>query len=300
MIDNPVGEYELSRLAALESYKILDTVAEQAFDDLTSLASHICETPIALFGLIDETRVWFKSKVGFGGETIPREISFCTHTIAGDGCLIVPDLDQDERFHDHPLRAIHPEVRFYAGVPIITSEGHAIGAVCVLDQKPRVLSDKQITALEAISRQALEHLESRNRLVREQEFSKELSRSKKQLDDFFDLADDLLCIVEADGKFSKVSRSFEAVLGYSQALFEQRRQVHSHVLAFGAQWGRPHLCDWSRRHQPIEDGERIAFGKKPCRSGNGSQGQIFGKYESRDQNANERYHRYVDSLDRKF
>jgi PAS domain S-box-containing protein len=215
MKDNPVVQKESSRLAALESYQILDTESEQAFDDLTLLASHICETPIALFGLIDESRVWFKSKVGYDGSTIPREISFCTHTIEGSGCLIVPDLDQDERFHDHPLRAIHPEVRFYAGVPIHTREGHAIGAVCVLDQKPRVLSVGQIKALEAISRQAFEHLESRNRLIREKEVSRELSRSKKQLDDFFDLADDLLCIVEADGKFGKVSRSFEANLGYS-------------------------------------------------------------------------------------
>ena len=155
---------EKSRLAALRSYRILDTDAEAAFDDLTLLASQICRTPIALISLVDEKRQWFKSRVGTDVRETPREIAFCDHAIRQGDILVVPDALADERFRDNPLVVAGPRIRFYTGAPLINPEGLALGTICVLDVVPRTLGPDQLQALDALRRQVLAQLELRRNL----------------------------------------------------------------------------------------------------------------------------------------
>jgi GAF domain-containing protein len=152
---------EAARLEALREYRILDTPSEQAYDDFTLLASYICEVPIALISLVDADRQWFKSKVGLEVNETVRNISFCRHTILSYETLVINDALYDERFANNPLVTADPRIRFYAGAPLITPEGHALGSLCVIDRRPRELSTAQKTALEALARQVVSQLELR-------------------------------------------------------------------------------------------------------------------------------------------
>src|SRR5262249_40553009 len=141
---------EAARLESLRRYRILDTKPEQAFDDLTLLASQIFKTPIALITLIDEDRQWFKSKVGIGVNETHRSIAFCAHAIQQPGLFVVNAARQDEQFRENPFVVNDPRVRFYAGAPLITPEGHALGTICVIDLVPRDLKPDDARALEAL------------------------------------------------------------------------------------------------------------------------------------------------------
>ncbi|NNF06482.1 MAG: GAF domain-containing protein [Candidatus Eisenbacteria bacterium] len=152
---------EQARLRALRNMHVLDTMPEQVYDDLTQLAAYVCETPIALVSLVDENRQWFKSRVGLEVEETTRDESFCAHAVASGEMLLVQDSLADERFADNPLVLSDPNVRFYAGTPLITGEGHALGTVCVIDHIPRDLLPEQIEMLRAIGRQVVTHLELR-------------------------------------------------------------------------------------------------------------------------------------------
>ena len=156
---------ETERLATLHRYRILDTMPEQAFDDLTLLASYICETPIALISLIDTNRQWFKSRVGMTAAETSRSISFCAHAIEQTGLFIVPDATADAKFRDNPLVTGDPNIRFYAGAPLVSPDGHALGTLCVVDRIPRTLTPAQIEALEALRRQVEAQLELRVNLI---------------------------------------------------------------------------------------------------------------------------------------
>ncbi len=156
---------DAARVASLQKYAILDTEPEQAFDDLVLLASFICNTPIALISLVDEDRQWFKSKVGVSISETPREIAFCDTAIRQPDIFVVPDTLNDERFQNNPLVVSEPNIRFYAGAPLINEDGYALGTICVIDRTPREFDPGQEAALRALSRLVLAQLEFRRNLM---------------------------------------------------------------------------------------------------------------------------------------
>ena len=157
----PTPDNEAARLAALREYHILDTEAEPTYDDITALAAYVCDAPIALISLVDESRQWFKSKLGLTQQETPRDVAFCAHAILQTEPLIVRDALEDERFSDSALVTRAPHIRFYAGFPLTTQDGLAVGTLCAIDRKPRRLSTEQKTAMQALARQVMALLELR-------------------------------------------------------------------------------------------------------------------------------------------
>lgn len=156
----PLPHNEAQRLERLRRFGVLDTLPQEAFDHITALASAICDTPIALISLVDQDRQWFKSRVGLEAMQTPRELAFCAHAILDpDQVMVVEDASRDARFHDNPLVASSPDIRFYAGAPIVTDEGHALGTVCVIDRRSRSLGESQRKSLQSLAKLVLSLLE---------------------------------------------------------------------------------------------------------------------------------------------
>ena len=178
----PAKTNEARRLKVLWQYEILDTVPEEVFDDLTELAARICEAPIALISLIDEDRQWFKSKVGVSVSETSRDISFCAHAIKQTELFIIPDATLDQRFANNPLVTSDPKIRFYAGAPLITPDGYALGTLCVIDKVPRELRLEQQQALRVLARHVMTQLELRRHSKELSEAHKAKEATKEELD----------------------------------------------------------------------------------------------------------------------
>jgi PAS domain S-box-containing protein len=175
----PLPANEEARLDALRDLEILDTAPEPEFDDLALIASQICGTPISLISLIDRDRQWFKSKIGMEAKETSRDLAFCAHAILQGGLSVVSDAMDDPRFSTNPLVTTDPKIRFYAGAPIRTSDGHAVGTLCVLDRTPRKLTGEQENALRALARQVEAQLELRRRLLHERREADEALHDKE-------------------------------------------------------------------------------------------------------------------------
>jgi len=161
----PLPANEADRLKALYHFDILDSAAEEIFDDLTLAASELCGTPIALLTLVDKDRQWFKSKVGLDVSETAREVAFCSHAILQTDVMAVADATKDERFANNPLVTGGPEIRFYAGAPLMTPEGHALGTLCVIDSKPREILPHESKGLLALGRIAVNLIRQRLHLA---------------------------------------------------------------------------------------------------------------------------------------
>ncbi len=174
-IQAPLPPDEVERSACVRGYGILDTPPEERYDRLTLLAAEVCSTPVALLTLLEGDRQWLKSKVGLSIEETGRDVAFCSHAILSpDEVLVVPDALADDRFRENPLVIADPRIRFYAGVPLVSRDGHALGTLCVIDRVPRELTGQQIEALQALGRQAVTEMELRR-------YSLELARAREEI-----------------------------------------------------------------------------------------------------------------------
>jgi GAF domain-containing protein len=157
----PIPLNEHARLELLRQYGILDTPAEPAFDEIAARAAEICQTPISLVSFVDRDRAWFKSAMGLAFREIPRETSMCAHAICGNDLYIVPDMLADERFSHNPLVTQKPHLRSYAGMPLLSPEGLSLGTLCVIDRRPRELTQEQTAKLKELAIGAVLLLEIR-------------------------------------------------------------------------------------------------------------------------------------------
>jgi len=180
-----IAKDEIKRLEALKGYSILDTMAEEEYDDITYLASQICGTPISLISLIDDKRQWFKSHHGLDATETPKEFAFCAHAINDkNNIFIIPDSRKDERFYDNPLVTDDPHVIFYAGIPLTNKAGFALGTLCVIDNEPNSLDEFQIKALKALSNQIIALFELRKMTVELETKAKEIEARNDVLKKF--------------------------------------------------------------------------------------------------------------------
>jgi GAF domain-containing protein len=160
----PLPKNEAERLRALRLFRIMDSGSEKAFDDLARLAAAICDTPISLISLIDEDRQWFKSRVGIDAMQTSRDIAFCSHALLKDDVFVIEDATRDSRFALNPLVTSDPNIRFYAGAPLVLADGLALGTLCVIDRKPRQLTESQLDALTILRQAVVTQLELRRAL----------------------------------------------------------------------------------------------------------------------------------------
>jgi signal transduction histidine kinase len=189
MTSSDLYPHEIQRLNALASYQIFDTESEKEFDELASLASTICDVPIALITFIDADRQAFKSHHGTDMRENKRELSFCTHALASDEeIMIVNDARLDARFSENPVVTGPAHITFYAGVPLINEDGYALGTICVYDHEPKTISKNQITALKTLARQVIDKLELRRKVRQLEKTNQDLLNSNVLIQKFASMA----------------------------------------------------------------------------------------------------------------
>lgn len=200
------AEGEQARLDALRRHRVLDTPPERAFDDLTALAAQLCGAPMALVSMIDADRQWNKSRFGIDVCVSARETSFCAHTIRRAELLVVPDTTADARFATNPFVTGEPGIRFYAGAPLTTPDGHTLGALCVLDTTPRVLSEVQLDQLRVLARQVTAQLTLRRQAA-------ELEESRRVLDGVVTHSDSPIYVKDLAGRFTLANPAVHTLFG---------------------------------------------------------------------------------------
>ncbi|WP_412971148.1 ATP-binding protein [Glaciecola sp. MF2-115] len=196
-----IPKNESERIKALNDYDVLDTDAEKVFDDITKLASQICNTPITLISLVDSERQWFKSRVGLDALETSRDIAFCSHAIHENKIFEVEDTLNDTRFSDNPLTTSDPKIRFYAGTPLLTPSGYAIGTLCVIDRQPNKLSEFQREALETLGRTVISQMELRKK-------NKQLMQANEYKTDFL------------SNMSHELRTPLNAIIGFNQLMLE--------------------------------------------------------------------------------
>ena len=274
MMAAPLPHNEQDRLAALYRFRILDTAAEAEFDDFTQLAAHICGVPTALISLVDSDRQWFKSRVGFDGTGSARDIAFCGHAILESDVFEVGDAFMDERFRDNPMVTGSPGIRFYAGAPLVTDHGEAIGTLCVIDTVPRQLSPAQKSALAALGRQVMRQLDLRLLIARERDLNVTLARQARFQQILLDSAMAAVISVTGRGIVSSFNPAAENLLGYQPdevigcralSFFHVDDELQARALELSAELGRkidaeesplararmgqPETCEWNYRRK---------------------------------------------------
>ena len=207
----PLPQDEHERLAELKKYGILDTEPEAAFDDMVKLANYICQTPIAAISLVDEHRQWFKAIEGLDAKETSRDVAFCAHAILQNETMIVPDAQLDERFHDNPLVAGGPNIRFYAGVPLETPDGRHLGTLCVIDRVPRVLTQEQLKALSTLTNNIMAHLNLRLSHKNIRQYVDELQLAAS----IFESASEAMIVTDPNNIIVTVNPAFSTTTGYS-------------------------------------------------------------------------------------
>ncbi|WP_126246737.1 PAS domain S-box protein [Chitinophaga rhizosphaerae] len=212
----PVPQNEAARLRALRSYNILDTFREEEYEKLTDLASRICGMPISLVTLIDENRQWIKAKTGLDVGETPRSESICQYTISHSDLFEVNDASKDTRFKELPGVSGDEHIRYYAGYPLIDREGFALGALCVLDRKPGVLNREQKESLKLLAEMVVSLIVERRKNI-----------ERSYFEQLFELSQDLMCIVQANGFYRNVNPAFTKTLGW-----EERELMMNPILYF--------------------------------------------------------------------
>ena len=243
---------EAKRLAALREYNILDTAPEKDFDELVALASAICETPISTITLIDENRQWHKARVGLTDQEGNRDHAFCAHAINEDDLMVVSDASKDDRFFDNPFVTGNPEIRFYAGMPLINPEGFKLGTLCVIDRKPKNLSESQLLSLRVLGKQVMKQMELRRKLG-------ELQRLN-------DINHKLLSVISHDlrSPFSSLYGLLEMVEQYDLPAEEFKNMIPGVKKGFNAANGLlTNLLEWATSQFDQHEIVRHTFSLKP-------------------------------------
>lgn len=204
----PANEQE--RLEILRKYEILDTEPEVAFDSMVHLAAYICQTPIAAISLVDENRQWFKAIAGLAAKETSRDVAFCAHAILQDEVMIVRDAQKDERFFDNPLVAESPDIRFYAGVPLVTSQGYHLGTLCVIDRIPRTLDVAQLEAIKVLANNVMAHLDLRLSHKHARQYVDDLQLAES----IFKSSSESMIVTDADNRIVTVNPAFMKTTGY--------------------------------------------------------------------------------------
>lgn len=193
---------EAERIAALHRYGILDSPREQVYDDIVKLAKTISDVPIALISLVDKDRQWFKAEVGLGVTETKRCMSFCSHAIGQpERFFIIPDATLDQRFADNPLVTASPCIRFYAGMPLVDDDGHALGTLCVIDRRPRRLNETQLDALKALARQAVRQIQIHHKLA-------QLAESELRFNAFMNCSPAVAFLKDQQGRYVYVNENY--------------------------------------------------------------------------------------------
>lgn len=210
---NPeIAGYEQRRLEALRCYHLLDTSAEQVYDDIVRAAAAVCDVPIALVSLIDADRQWFKARVGLDVQETPRSIAFCDHVIRDpEHTMIVEDATLDARFAENPLVTGDPSIRFYLGAPLQDADGMALGTLCVIDRQPRRLTAAQVEAVEALRRVTMQLIAQRKVSI---QLAETLERVKT-LSGLLPICAHCLAIRDDEGYWDNVAHYFSTHTDYS-------------------------------------------------------------------------------------